>query len=324
MQFTKGTNKKEIDISNDYTQNDCSDSDMASLLNEKIISKLSKHHHLSTHPLSSFELSNLKNIASAFFIIFLITTSLVAMKYIPNLYKTANGIESIAAIKYSFSNFSAFFSEQPSSIKSIILISQIIFLFLCGCLFGLLNQRMSVPEYQNKKYLNFTFIISSSISSLCLIINSFYYKESIVIFRYYGIVDNGFFILFMIFIILTCLFSYLSLQTVFNMNKDDFASFIFKFKEATIAVMGLSFIGYFISMFVVSVYTASTSGEEIFVSIIMICMGVNCMVFLTSFCLFVLTFRFDIDYVYSILNTQPDIEYFIDNTSTNSVEEDDE
>ena len=232
MQFTKGTNKKEIDISNDYTQNDCSDSDMASLLNEKILSKLSKHHHLSTHPLSSFELSNLKNIASAFFIIFLITTSLVAMKYIPNLYKTANGIESIAAIKYSFSNFSAFFSEQPSSIKSIILISQIIFLFLCGCLFGLLNQRMSVPEYQNKKYLNFTFIISSSISSLCLIINSFYYKESIAIFRYYGIVDNGFFILFMIFIILTCLFSYLSLQTVFNMNKDDFASFIFKFKEA--------------------------------------------------------------------------------------------
>lgn len=311
----------QIENSNDCHQNECSDSDIASLLNDKILSRLTKNNKFSKRSFNSFELSNLKNIASVFFIIFLITTSLVSFKYVPNLYKNQKiDVESLSTIKYSFKNFSAFFNEQPSSIKSLIIISQIIFLFLCGCLFGLLNQRMSVPEFQKKKYFNFIFIISSSVSSLCMMINSFYYKESIAIFRYYGIVDNGFFILFMIFIIMTCTFSYLSLRTVFNLEEDNFSSFIFKFKQGAIAIMGLSFIGYLISLFIVSLFPLNSQGVEVFVSIIMICMGVNCIIFLTSFCLFVLSFRFDIDFVYSILNTQPDIEYFIDDSSTNSVD----
>ena len=304
-----------------------SESESTSLLNENSFIKQSSPFPTTHLPFNSqypsFELTNLKNIFSIFFILFIVITTLVTFRYIPNIYQYTSQFELLAITKSTtFKYFSFFFNDQPLTIKIIITLTQTILMFLSCCLYNLFNQRMSVPEYQSKKYFNHFFITSAGMTSMLLLSNTFFYNDTIAFIKEYGIVDNPLFGLFKCSALLMCLFSLHSLNTIFTLDKDNYVNVVFKVKQIAIVVMMCTLVAYVICLMTVCVVTPNSEGERMFVGMLMVCMGVNDVLFLLAFAMFVLSYRFDIDYVYNMLNIMPDIEYFIDdsNLSANSVD----
>lgn len=260
--------------------------------------------------LYSFEIGNLKNLSSFVFILFLIINTQITQKSIPCLYNQ------IKSVKSEHENVSSFFSNESSSMKCLILISQIIFIILCGCISRLYHQRMSVPEYQDKIFNNKYFFVSSCICSISFTINLYCYNVTKSISSFIGFNDSAIFIFSLISMILTCIFSYKALITLCHIK----ANFYILFKQLCIGVMLLSFLGYALSSFLISLFTPSDSFELIVYYIITICMDTNIILFLFTFSFFVLSLRFDIDFIYNTLNYLPDIEYFLNDQVNNCIE----
>lgn len=260
--------------------------------------------------LYSFEIGNLKNLSSFVFILFLIINTQITQKSIPCLYNQ------IKSVKNEHENVSSFFSNESSSMKCLILISQIIFIILCGCISRLYHQRMSVPEYQDKIFNNKYFFVSSCICSISFTINLYCYNVTKSISSFIGFNDSAIFIFSLISMISTCIFSYKALITLCHIK----TNFYILFKQLCIGVMLLSFLGYALSSFLISLFTPTDSFELIVYYIITICMDTNIILFLFTFSFFVLSLRFDIDFIYNTLNYLPDIEYFLNDQVDNCIE----
>ena len=280
--------------SNDVNYKDCN-KEMNNTLKEKLY---------------SFEIGNLKNLSSFVFILFLIINTQITQKSIPCLYNQ------IKSVKNEHENVSSFFSNESSSMKCLILISQIIFIILCGCISRLYHQRMSVPEYQDKIFNNKYFFVSSCICSISFTINLYCYNVTKSISSFIGFNDSAIFIFSLISMISTCIFSYKALITLCHIK----TNFYILFKQLCIGVMLLSFLGYALSSFLISLFTPTDSFELIVYYIITICMDTNIILFLFTFSFFVLSLRFDIDFIYNTLNYLPDIEYFLNDQVDNCIE----
>ena len=95
---------------------DISESEISSLLNDKIIAELAKKPaansklHYTITSIHSFEISNLKNASLGFFVAFILSIAIIISKYIPNIYKTNVSITDISEGKSSFKYFSYFFA----------------------------------------------------------------------------------------------------------------------------------------------------------------------------------------------------------------------
>lgn len=300
---------------------DISESEISSLLNDKIIAELAKKPaansklHYTITSIHSFEISNLKNASLGFFVAFILSIAIIISKYIPNIYKTNVSIIDISEGKSSFKYFSYFIGATSSTEKIILTVSQVIYLFLSVCLFNLLNQRMSVPEYQENKYLTTLAAFSSGISSFTFLILVFNPQYVLNFSKTIGSVDNCLFTIFMLSTIFACLFSYLSISTISSEG-----GVIFRLKEICIGILMITFIGYLLSLIIVNIFTPGTTNEKIMISVLIMLMGVNNIFFLLTFAIFVLSFRYDVELVYKMLNAQPDVEYFIDNNSANSID----
>ena len=260
--------------------------------------------------LYSFELGNLKNLSSFVFILFLIINAQITNKSIPCLYNQ------IKEVKSEHDNVSSFFNNESSSMKCLILISQILFIILCGCISRLYHKRMSVPEYQDKIFNNKYFFVSSCICSISFTINLYCYNVTKSISSFIGFNDSAIFIFSLISMISTCIFSYKAVITLCHIK----SNFYILFKQLCIGVMLLSFLGYVLSSFLISLFTPSDSFELIVYYIIIICMDTNIIVFLFTFSFFILSLRFDIDFIYNTLNYLPDIEYFLNDQVNNCIE----
>lgn len=292
--------------------NDSSDSDLVSLIDGKIQLKL-RNKEVNTNSISSIEISNTKNASTVFFILFLIITAIVSFSSASNIMKKESNITK----KLNFQKLlSYYFSYQPLFIKGIIILSQTIFLFLCGFLFNLQKQRMNVPEYYNSKYKTYLFLICSSLSSILFITNLFFFDPLISISQTIGIHESFVFFFFILFSFGTCYFSYDILKNlVLNEEIDTYMSNVLYFKKLNLFALLINFMIYSLTLVLIQFPLNNDIQNTYKILFILSIMSTG--LFLVTFSLFIFSFRFDINFIYSILNVQPDIEYFIeDNRSS--------
>ena len=104
-----------------------------------------------------------------------------------------------------------------------------------------------------------------------------------------------------------------------NEQYDSYITFVLNFKKVSICLMTVNLTFYALSILLLK----ATNGQSIHTTSIFmgICIA-NLAIFLITFGLFIFTLRVDVDFIYSLLNIRPDIEYFIDDKSAN--DDDDE
>ncbi|MCQ2820069.1 MAG: hypothetical protein MJ252_22610 [archaeon] len=318
MSISQQETKEKVTCS--YSNNDLSDSDIASLIDGKILLKLRKEE-IKTNQLSSMEFNGLKHMSTAFFILFLIITSIVSVSSIPNLMRF-KGNKNRMKLNHFPRNLSFYFHNQPSSMKSIMLICQIVFLFLCGCLFNLQKQRMSVPEFQKKKYLTMCFLSFSTLTSILYIMNMYIYDKVYKACATNGYAESIIYFLFALSAYGTCLLSYKILSVlVMNEQYDSYMTFVLNFKKISICVMTVNIIIYTLSILLMK----ATNGQSTHVTSLLMGLSIaNMTLFLILFGLFIFSLRVDIDFIYSLLNFQPDVEFFIDDKDNISIEEEEQ
>ncbi len=120
----------------------------------------------------------------------------------------------------------------------------------------------------------------------------------------------------------TCLLSYKILSVlVMNEQYDSYMTFVLNFKKISICVMTVNIIIYTLSILLMK----ATNGQSTHVTSLLMGLSIaNMTLFLILFALFIFSLRVDIDFIYSLLNFQPDVEFFIDDKDNISIEEEEQ
>lgn len=192
-----------------------------------------------------------------------------------------------------------------------------IFALTIMALTAMIRQRISVPELIAEKGKNYL-ISFTSIISVCSMITLTLFKEITTSFtrHYIGLVDNIFYVIYLISSLVICCLSYYLLKKVdvFCLEKD--SKFLF-FKKMILTGMIINLSLYFSCLIIISYYQPIIPVEQRFTNVLMIVKEVNSILFVFQFLLFVLTMKNDLNYIQGTLENRPDLEFFI-NADQNS------
>lgn len=190
--------------------------------------------------------------------------------------------------------------------------SQIIFMSMIVIFTSMIRQRISVPDLIQEKSKIYV-ILFSSIISVCSMIGMTLYKEKTYSFtkKFTGLADNILFITFLGSSIVICFLSFIILKKIdiFGVQKD--SKFLY-FKKIIIALMTVNFVLYLSCLIIISYYEPIITIEKNFTVLLMIMKEVNAILFLVNYLLYILTIKYDLNFVQLNLEMIPDMEFFID------------
>lgn len=237
------SSKTSEDIDNYDFNNSSSDSELDVFLKRKCHSVMLSKTTQANEKLNSIEIKVIKNTPTLLFFVFLLILSMFLLSY-THYFKVSNPI-----------NGNKYFTTLSNSsianytLKISIIISQILFLIISGYLFTMTNQRMSVPEHKTSKASNFCFALFSILTILTASILCIYNQKTSSISEMIGISDNLFKCLYMIFSILTCFFSFVSLKAFEGTYNSSYISiniplieWIMSIKRISIILMEISLV----------------------------------------------------------------------------------
>lgn len=175
---------------------------------------------------------------------------------------------------------------------------------------ALVRQRLSVPELSKQKYINslvlfFGFI---SVGSLLMIyiLNSFSLNFS----KKFNFVDNLFNIIFMLSAFIFCYLSFNLLNLSFKEKPLDLI--YFSYKKIILIGMFIQKDLYMFNFVLISSYVPIVYTEKILISLMILIININCVLFHLFFALFIYTLKYDLFHVNLQLEIIPDLEFFMD------------
>lgn len=129
--------------------------------------------------------------------------------------------------------------------------------------------------------------------------------------HYLGLVDNVFFVIFLMSSLVICYLTYYLVKKI-DMYGVDKESKNLYFKKMILVGMTINLMLYFSCLILVSYYTPIIPVEQRFTSVLMILKEINAIMFILNYLFYILTIKNDLYFIQLTLEIRPDLEFFLE------------